>query len=109
MGQLAVSLGVPSEPFNGGHIVLRLNKPIYELSFDELAHVKKIIDRVIQVEKTKIRPEGFNIYISDMEISIIPRWCGDINVAFFGGLKIVPMSSEDVKRVIIDSVYEHNT
>lgn len=93
------SVEVPPRPFNGGHLVVKLSKPIYEMRFEELATLKKKIDSVIQAEKRELRPEGFNIYISDSEIHIIPRWCGDVNVAFFGGMKVIPQSREDLERL----------
>jgi ATP adenylyltransferase len=104
MGELVISAEVPEEPFNGGHVVLRLNKSIFDLSADELIKLKSKVDAIITVEKSKMRPEGFNIHILDREIHIIPRWCGDINVAFFGGVKVVPLSPDDVRRLVIDEI-----
>ncbi|MEM0369929.1 MAG: HIT family protein [Pyrobaculum sp.] len=103
-----LTVDVATEQFNGGHVVIKLEKSLFELNFKELAYIKNLIDRIILIEKNVLKPEGFNIYISEKEISIIPRWCGDINVAFFGGLKIVPMSSEDVRKIILSKIYESN-
>ncbi len=75
---------------------------------EELLALKKTITAVLSVEKDMLKPEGFNIYITQGEIHIIPRWCGDVNVAFFGGIKPVPLSNEDVWK-IIEKIHEFNS
>jgi len=97
-----ISVDVPPEPFNGGHIVLRTGKPIFDLTHSELAMLKQKIDKILVAVKEKLRPEGFNIYVNGNEVHIIPRWCGDINVAFFGGIKVVPLSNKDVAELLGD-------
>jgi len=97
-----ILVDVPPEPFNGGHIVLKIDKSIFDLTLSELAMLKQKIDRILVTEKEKLRPEGFNIYINGNEVHIIPRWCGDINVAFFGGIKVVSMSNRDVAKLLED-------
>lgn len=101
---MKLELDVASEPFNGGHVVLRLAKSIFSISREELVELKRAIDSVIAVESKKFSPEGFNILISDREVHVIPRWCGDVNVAFFGGMKIIPLSREDVKEQVVKEV-----
>ncbi|AAL63625.1 HIT family protein [Pyrobaculum aerophilum] len=98
------SVEVAERPFNGGHVVIRLKKSIFELSEAELKRLKGLIDSLIKLEKEEFSPEGFNIYITGEEIHIIPRWCGDINVAFFGGIKVIPLSNDDVKENIINKL-----
>ncbi|ABL88818.1 conserved hypothetical protein [Pyrobaculum islandicum DSM 4184] len=98
---MIVEVDIPPRPFNGGHIIFRVDKPIFDLEFTELAELKKRIDMAIMIEKKKLKPEGFNIHITDTEIHIIPRWCGDINVAFFGGVKVIPLSIDDIRDMIV--------
>ncbi|MEZ0318744.1 MAG: HIT family protein [Pyrobaculum sp.] len=99
-------IDIPAEPFNGGHVVVEVNSPVLDLSAEELVALKRRIDSVMLVERNKLRPEGFNIYIEGRQVHIIPRWCGDVNVAFFGGLKIIPMSREDVEKIILSELDE---
>lgn len=97
-----VLVDVPPEPFNGGHLVLKTDKPVFDLAFSELVVLKQKIDRILATEREKLRPEGFNIYINGDEVHIIPRWCGDVNVAFFGGIKVVPLSNKDIAKLLED-------
>lgn len=99
-------IDTPEEPFNGGHVVIKAGSSVLELSAEELVALKRRIESVIRVEKNKLRPEGFNIYIEGRRVHVIPRWCGDVNVAFFGGLKVVPLSKEDVERIVLSEVDE---
>jgi len=94
------SLEVPSRPFNGGHVIVRSQKSVFALKEEELINLKKVIDTLIIVEKYKLKPEGFNIYISEDVVHLVPRWCGDINVAFFGDIKVIPLSRDDVEKLI---------
>ncbi|AET31489.1 HIT family protein [Pyrobaculum ferrireducens] len=96
-------------PFNGGHVVIKLKNPVLELGERELATLKNVIDNVVRYMKAEFSPEGFNIYIKDREVHIIPRWCGDVNVAFFGGIKVIPLAPSDVyERVIEKCCHESN-
>jgi ATP adenylyltransferase len=107
LGDIAVE--VAERPFNGGHVVIKLKKPVFELGEGELVALKNVIDSIIKHIKAEFSPEGFNIYIKDREVHVIPRWCGDINVAFFGGIKVIPLAPSDVyKRVIEKCCHESN-
>ncbi len=90
---------VPSRPFNGGHLVVEADKSIFTMDEKELVMLKKVLDMLITMEKQKLKPEGFNIYISTTGIHLLPRWCGDMNVAFFGGLKVIPMSRSEIEEM----------
>jgi len=97
-----ISIEMPDKPFNGGHLVVKAGEPIFNMQEKELVTLKKILDKLIAVEKQKLKPEGFNIYISNSDVHLVPRWCGDINVAFFGDIKVIPISKEDVEEIIKD-------
>jgi len=97
---------VPERPFNGGHLVIKTDKPIFNMEEKELVTLKKIMDKLIVVEKRKLKPEGFNIYISNGDVHLVPRWCGDINVAFFGDIKVIPISRDYVEEIIRDATEE---
>lgn len=90
----------PLKPFNGGHVVVALKKHFFSSTREELLEIKRVIDRIILKEKEVFKPEGFNILFKGEEIHIIPRWCGDINVAFFGGIKVIPISPSHVDEII---------
>lgn len=102
------SISIPQKPFNGGHIIIKLSKPFHELTLQELVELKKKIEAAVLVMKKRLRPEGFNILLLEDQIHVIPRWCGDINVAFFGGLKVVPMSVEQMSDIARE-IYESNS
>ena len=97
-----VSIEVPDTPFNGGHLVIKADRPVFDMEEKEIVALKRILDKLIAVEKRKLKPEGFNIYFSNSDVHLVPRWCGDINVAFFGDIKVVPVSKEYVEEIIRD-------
>ncbi|MFN3803978.1 MAG: HIT family protein [Pyrobaculum sp.] len=78
------------------------------MTLQELVELKKKIEAAVLVMKKRLRPEGFNILLLEDQIHVIPRWCGDINVAFFGGLKVVPMSVEQMSDIARE-IYESNS
>ena len=97
-----VSIEVPDTPFNGGHLVIKADRPVFDMEEKEIVALKRILDKLIAVEKRKLKPEGFNIYISNSDVHLVPRWCGDINVAFFGDIKVIPISRKYVEEIIKD-------
>jgi len=94
-----LAIKAPSRPLNGGHFVVETDKSIFVMDEKELAKLKKVLDTIITTEKQKLKPEGFNIYISAVEVHLLPRWCGDMNVAFFGGLKVIPLSRSEIEKM----------
>lgn len=97
-----IVIEVAEKPFNGGHVVLKLKKSVLELEEGELSILKDVIDKVVRQMKAEFSPEGFNIYITGEEVYVVPRWCGDVNVAFFGGIKVIPLSPRDVYERVIE-------
>lgn len=96
---MKIAVKAPSRPLNGGHFVVETDKSIFTMDEKELAMLKKVLDTIITIEKQKLKPEGFNIYISAVEVHLLPRWCGDLNVAFFGGLKVIPLSRSEIEKM----------
>jgi ATP adenylyltransferase len=94
-----IAVKAPGRPLNGGHLIVETDKPIFDMDENELTTLKKVLDTIITIEKQKLKPEGFNIYISAVEVHLLPRWCGDMNVAFFGGLKVVPLSRSEIEKM----------
>lgn len=67
---MKLELDVASEPFNGGHVVLKLAKSIFSMGREELVELKRVLDSVIAVESKKFSPEGFNILILEKEVHV---------------------------------------
>ncbi|MSU59059.1 MAG: HIT domain-containing protein [Pedosphaera sp.] len=80
-------------PYTGGHILVvpyKQSPDLNGLTDDELADVWKLTRRCVNVLKSVIKPEGFNIglnlgkvagagILEHVHVHIVPRWLGDTN------------------------------
>lgn len=91
-------------PYNNGHLMIvpyRHCKDVESLTRSEFIELFKLLQMSLQILKTSLSPQGFNIGINigkaggagedHLHIHIVPRWAGDTNfMPILGETKVVP-------------------
>lgn len=91
-------------PYNNGHLMIvpyRHCKDLESLRPSELMELFKLVQLSLQILKTALSPQGFNIGINigkaggagedHLHVHIVPRWAGDTNfMPILGETKVVP-------------------
>lgn len=96
-------------PYNNGHILVapaRHVPDLVDLDAEESAEIWQMINTVLTVLRSAMKPEGFNIGANlgavagaglpgHVHVHVVPRWSGDTNfMPVLGDTKVVPESLE---------------
>ena len=92
-------------PYNNGHLLVAPNRHVSgleHLSEEEMLDLLKMVGRSIDILKTVMNPEGFNVGLNlgrvagagveeHMHFHIVPRWGGDTNfMTVQGDVRVIP-------------------
>ncbi len=92
-------------PYNNGHLLIapwRHVSDVTALDEVEMCEIMTTIARCIEVLRTVMRPEGFNVGLNlgavagagieeHLHFHVVPRWSGDTNfIAVVGELRTIP-------------------
>ena len=92
-------------PYNNGHLLVAPNRHVSgleHLSEEEMLDLLKMVGRSIDILKTVMNPEGFNVGLNlgrvagagveeHMHFHIVPRWGGDTNfMTVHGDVRVIP-------------------
>jgi ATP adenylyltransferase len=92
-------------PYNNGHLLVAPNRHVSgleHLSEEEMLDLLKMVAGSIDILKTVMNPEGFNVGLNlgrvagagveeHMHFHIVPRWGGDTNfMTVHGDVRVIP-------------------
>ncbi len=105
-------------PYNSGHLMVvpyRHTSNYGSLTTEEICEIHHLSSVSIEVMKSTIKPDGFNLGINlgkvagagvedHVHLHIVPRWNGDTNfMPVMGDIRVIPQSLEDTYRVFRES------
>ena len=92
-------------PYINGHLLVapvRHLSGLDELNRDEMGDLLATIDQSVEILKSVMRPDGFNVGLNigkvagagveeHLHFHIVPRWFGDVNaLAVFADVRVIP-------------------
>ena len=92
-------------PYINGHMLVaptRHLSTLNQLNRDEMGDLMATIDRSIEILKTVMNPDGFNVGLNlgkvagagveeHLHFHIVPRWFGDVNaLTVFADVRVIP-------------------
>jgi ATP adenylyltransferase len=104
-------------PYNNGHLLIAPNAhkgELHDLSPDELLEGMQVMQRMVQVLRDLMRPEGFNIGLNLGRVAgaglpghvhwhVVPRWNGDTNfMPVIGDTKVIVQSLDALFDLLVE-------
>ena len=92
-------------PYINGHLLVaptRHLSTLNQLNRDEMGDLMATIDRSVEILKTVMNPDGFNVGLNlgkvagagveeHLHFHIVPRWFGDVNaLTVFADVRVIP-------------------
>jgi ATP adenylyltransferase len=103
-------------PYNPGHVMVapvRHTTAFESLDPEEMGHVSKLLQEVVDVLTAVMHPEGFNLGMNLGRVAgagipghlhwhVVPRWNGDNNfMPILGGTRVLPEMIRDTYRKLL--------
>ena len=105
-------------PYNPGHTIVapKAHVPGLEnLDDDQTTHLMRAVRRTIDVLRSTLTPEGFNVGANigrtagagipdHVHLHVVPRWAGDTNfMPVLAGVKVIPEHLADSRRRLAEA------
>jgi ATP adenylyltransferase len=106
-------------PYNNGHLLIAPNAhkgELHELDTDEIVEMQQTLARLVDVLRTMMKPDGFNIGLNLGRVAgaglpghlhwhLVPRWSGDTNyMSVMSDTRVIVQSLDQFFTMLVEAL-----